>query len=201
MRRILVFLWIVAMPAFSQWRRFGSPELEPTGWVGVGMSTPVNPLATRLNNAGWNIAGGFGFTQGYAGVMVDAMFNGFSINDTVLRREGARSGYQRYWAVTVDPVLHVNPRGPADFYITAGAGFYGQHTGLRAQSSLAGQASRYDLTRTDSTVRFGVNGGAGFAFSIDPASRLQFFIEARYHHVLSPDRGSSFIPVTVGVRF
>src|SRR5438046_10503328 len=104
---------IAAVPAFSQWRRFGRSNWEPTGFVGVGVSAPVNPLATRLNNAGWNISGGVGVTQGYTGVMLDAFFTNFGINDTVLQRENARSGYQRFWAVTVNPIVEVIPRGPA----------------------------------------------------------------------------------------
>lgn len=200
MRKLFCLAFIATAPAFGQWRRFGGPGLEPTGWVGIGASTPVNPLATRLD-AGWNLAGGVGVTQGYVGVMVDALYTSFGVNQSALLRENARSGYQRFWAFTVDPVLHINPRGPADFYITAGAGLYGQRTGFRAPASLAGPAARYDLTRTETLYRFGVNGGAGFAFGPSPESRLKFFVEARYHHMLTLDRGPSFIPLTVGVRF
>src|SRR5204863_6527788 len=98
MRRLSIFLPIIfllgAAPAFSQLPRFGGSNFEPTAWVGIGPSVPVNPLATKLNNAGWNIAGGVGLSQGYAGIMVDAFFTNFGVNNTTLRREGARSGYQ-----------------------------------------------------------------------------------------------------------
>jgi hypothetical protein len=133
--------------------------------------------------------------------MIEALYTGFGLNNTTLDRNAARSGYQRFWAVTVDPIVHVNPRGPADFYITAGAGLYGQRTGFRAASSLTGPGANYDLTRIDTIHRLGVNGGAGFALSLIPASRLKFFIEGRYHRMITLDRGSSFIPVTVGVQF
>jgi len=197
----VVMLMLTAVPAFCQGGPFGRYNWEPTGSIGIGISAPVNPLATRVNNAGFNIAGGFGVTQGYTGVMIDAFFTNFGVNDGALRREGARSGYQRFWAVTVDPVVHVNPQGPADFYITAGAGLYGQRTEFRAPASLSGPGAGYDLTRTDTIYRLGVNGGAGFALSPSPDSRLKFFIEARYHQLLTLDHRVSFIPVTVGVRF
>src|SRR5712691_4289440 len=195
MQRLLFFLLLGVMPAAGQWRHLGHPyleHLEPTGYVGIGGSTAVNPLARNLD-AGWNVAGGFGVTQGYAGVMADFMFTDFGITHSALVRQGARNGYQRFWALTVDPNVHVNPRGPVDFYLTGGAGLYGQRTGLRAASRLGGQASQFDLVSVDTTNNFGVNGGAGFAFSISPESRLKIFAEARFHHLFNEGSGASLI--------
>src|SRR5262249_35155232 len=93
---LTAFTFISARPALGQWRHFGQSEWQPPGFIGIGASAPVNPLATRLNNAGWNISGGFGVTQGYAGVTVDALFISFGINDGTLQRQGARSGYDRF---------------------------------------------------------------------------------------------------------
>jgi hypothetical protein len=119
--------------------------------------------------------------------MVDFMAAGLGINHAALLRQGAQHGTQRYWAVTLDPIVHINERGPADFYLTK----------FRVP---AGPASQYDLIRTENLYRAGVNGGAGFAFNLgDP--RLKIFIEARYHHIFTPGSGASLIPVTVGVRF
>jgi hypothetical protein len=203
MQRLLFFLLVGALPAAGQWRHLGQSyfeHLEPTGFVGIGGSTAVNPLARNLD-AGWNFAGGFGVTQGYTGVMADFMFTDFGITHSALVRQDARSGYQRFWALTVDPIVHVNPRGPVDFYLVAGAGLYGQRTGLRAASGLAGQASQFDLVRVDTTHDFGVNGGAGFAFSIRPESRVKVFAEARFHRIFNEGSRASLIPITVGVRF
>ena len=156
----------------------------------------MNPLARRLD-AGWNIAGGVGLSQGYVGLMLDGFFTDFGITHNALVRDGATRGSQRFWAVTVDPIVHVNERGPADFYLTGGAGIYGQLTKLRAP---AGAASQFDLTRTENLYRAGVNGGAGFAFNLND-TRLKLFLEARYHHIFTPGSGGSLIPITVGVRF
>src|SRR5262245_957906 len=154
MQRLIFFL-VAVVPAAAQWRHFGHPYLEPTGFVGIGGSTAVNPLARNLD-AGWNFAGGFGLTQGYAGVMADFMFTDFGITHNALVRQGARSGYQRCWAITADPIVHVNPHGPVDFYIIAGAGLYGERIGLRASSGLAGQAGQFDLVRVDTAYHPGV---------------------------------------------
>jgi hypothetical protein len=195
MQRIYLLL-LAALPVLAQYYPSDSPYTRPTGWVGVGLSTPVNPLAQRLD-AGWNFAGGAGIQREYIGVMVDALVTGFGINHATLVRQGAQQGTQKYWALSLDPIVHINDRGPADFYLTGGLGVYGQYTKYRIP---AGPASRFDLIQTESVYRPGVNGGAGFAFDLgDP--RIKLFVEARYHYIFTAGRGASFIPITVGVRF
>ena len=198
MKQFLLLLGFAAVPASAQWGYFGSEPLRPTGSFGVGFSTPVNPLANRLDT-GWNVAGGIGVKQNYFGVTVDAMFNDFGINRGTLAQVGARRGSQKYWAVTVDPTFHVNDRGPLDFYVIGGAGIYGRNTNYRASSTAAGPG--FDLVRSEQILRPGVNLGAGFAFSLSEYSNIKIFAEARYHRMFTPVTAASFIPVTVGIRF
>jgi len=196
MQRICLVLLAAVLPVSAQWRHFGGSEVRPTASLGVGVATPVNPLAARLDS-GWALSGGAGIQNGSVGVMVDFLGAGMGINHTALLRQGAQHGTQKYWALTLDPIVHINERGPADFYLTGGAGIYGQLTKLRAP---AGPASQFDLTRTENLYRGGVNGGAGFAFNLND-TRLKIFLEARYHHIFTPGSGGSLIPITVGVRF
>jgi hypothetical protein len=134
--------------------------------------------------------------------MLDAIFSDSGITDTALARAGARRGSQRYWAVTVDPIFHVNERGPVDFYLTGGGGVYSQKTQYRASSGLVGQDSgRYDLISSRTLYKPGVDGGAGFSFRLDHRSSIKVFAEARYHHMFTRGPGASFIPVTLGIRF
>ena len=193
---LFAFLF-AALPGFAQWRHFGSSSLHPTAALGFGGATAVNPLGASLD-AGWTMSAGAGLTNDYAGVLANFTFVDFGINRNALRREGAHDGSQRYWAVTIDPVVHVNGRGPADFYLTGGGGIYGQITKLEA--TFAGQP-RFDLTSRETHVRPGVDGGAGFAFNLDRDSRLKVFVEARYHHMFTEGRASSFVPVVFGIRF
>jgi hypothetical protein len=195
MKRLLLFIIVAVLPASAQWRHFGDRSARPTGYFGFGFSTPANPVATRLNE-GWNLAGGIGVTRGPVGIMVDAMFNDFGFTHDALLRAGARRGSQRYWALTVDPIFHVNERGPVDFYVTGGGGLYGQITQYRASSG-----DGYDLISSRTIYKPGVNGGAGFAFSLDDRSSIKIFVEARYHHMFIRGSGASFIPVTLGIRF
>jgi len=195
MKRLLLLILVAVAPAPAQWRHFGQPLTRPTGYFGFGFSTPANPVARRLN-AGWNLAGGIGVTRGPVGIMLDAMFNDFGFTHDALLRAGARSGRQKYWALTVDPIFHVNERGPVDFYVTGGGGLYSQITQFRASSG-----GGYDLISSRTVYKPGVNGGAGFAFDLGYRSDIKVFAEARYHHMFTRGSGASLIPVTVGVRF
>jgi hypothetical protein len=203
MKRLLLFMIVIAavLPASAQWRRFGSRQTRPTGYLGMGFSMPSNPVAARLD-AGWNLAGGIGVTSGPVGIMLDGLFTDFGVTRSALMQAGARVGSQRYWALTVGPVVHVNERGPVDFYITGGAGIYTQNTKYRTSAEISGPYSgRYDLISSESIHDPGVNGGVGFAYSFGGRNNMKLFAEARYHHMFTPGSGASFVPVTVGVRF
>jgi hypothetical protein len=186
-------------PASAQFRRFGS-DTRLSGYFGVGFANPVNPLGTRLDEA-WSFAGGVGLTREYTGIMFDVTFADFGIGHSALLRQGADSGTQKYWSFTLDPVLHVNQRGPIDFYLTGGGGFYDQITNYRVRFSQGSVGGRYDLIQSNSIVKPGVDAGAGFSFNLGYQTRVKAFVEARFHHVFTREPGTSYIPVTIGVRF
>jgi len=192
---------ITVLPAGAQWRHFGQ-ESPLTGYFGAGFSEPVNPLARSLDT-GWNIEGGVGVRQKYVGVLLDALYTDFGINRHALSQAGVPRGDQKYWAVTVDPIVHLNPHGPVDFYITGGGGLYSQITELRGSYGY-GYGYGYggnDYHANYTIYKGGVDGGVGFAFHIGLGNTAKLFAEARYHHMFLYGSGASFIPVTVGLRF
>ena len=201
MKKISLCILLAALPAAAQWRHFGSEAVAPTGFFGVGFSAPVNPAANH-QDPGWNLSGGIGVSSNYVGIMVDAMVTSFGISHRSLVAAGAAEGNQRYWAVTLDPIFHVNRRGPVDFYVTGGGGLYSQITTARFRSDFGGSFfGPRDLVSSYSIYKPGVDGGAGFAFNLGFRSPVKVFAEARFHHMFLGDSGVSFIPVTVGVRF
>ena len=197
MKRTLLLVLSGALSLAAQPPGFG--WARPTGWFGVGASAAVNPVATRLNNVGWNIAGGVGVTNEYIGLMVDAMYNEFSLNRRARNQLGADDGRQRFWAFTVDPVFHVNYRGPIDFYVTGGGGVYGQQISF-SQRFYSGNFYRDDFVWRNTIYKPGVNGGVGFAYSIG-GGPIKIIAEARFHHMFTSGSGTSFVPVTIGVSF
>jgi len=198
MKRILMLFMVAVLPAAAQ-----SEPQRLTGFFGVGFAEAVNPLAENLD-AGWSLSGGIGVRQKYVGVLFDAMFTDFGINHRTLLEAGIPRGDQKYWAVTVDPIVHVNPHGPVDFYITGGGGIYSQITDYRAEYGYGGYwgyGYRNYLIASYTLYKPGVDGGAGLAFSIGEHSRAKFFAEARFHHMFTQGSRASFIPVTLGVQF
>jgi hypothetical protein len=200
MNKLLIFSLACALPAAAQWRHFGDGA-RPTGYFGVGAATAINPAATRLDT-GWALSGGVGVSSRYVGVMLDANYTNFGINDETLRRAGAPHGSQQYWSLTANPVFHVNQRGPIDFYLTAGGGLYSQVTDYRFGYNGGGFSGDGYVRFSNSIYKPGVNGGAGFAFNVGGwHNRVKIFTEARFHHMFIGQNGVSYIPVTVGVRF
>jgi hypothetical protein len=200
MKRLLFTLFIVGLPASAQWRHFGSDQTRFTGYFGAGFATPVNPLAKRLD-PGWSLGGGVGVTNNHIGLMFDAMFVDMGMNHRTLASVGAPRGDQKYWALTANPVFHVNESGPVDFYVTAGGGLYSQITEYRTGYHGDPFYGYDDLLGSYTLYRAGVNGGAGFSFRLGYGNSIRFFAEARFHHMFTHGSGASFIPVTVGVRF
>jgi hypothetical protein len=201
-KQLLMFL-ILTLPAGAQWRHFGRPETRATGYFGGGAAVPINPAARALDT-GWSLSGGVGVTYKWTGVMLDANFSDFGLNRATLARVGAPHGNQKYWSVTVNPVFHVNERGPIDFYVTAGGGLYSQVTEFHAHDGSYGPYGyRGDLLGRNTLYKPGVNGGAGFAFNLGSHSPVKIFTEARFHHMFTDGSGSgvSYIPITVGLCF
>jgi hypothetical protein len=190
---------IAALPAVAQWRHFGQDSVRATGFFGGGFTEPVNPIARNLDT-GWNLAGGIGVRQKYFGVLLDAIYTEFGINHRTLAQFGVPRGNQKYWALTVDPIVHLNPRGPVDFYITGGGGLYSQITDFRGYGGY-GFGGHDDLLASYTIYKGGVDGGVGLAFNIGLGQTAKFFAEARYHHMFVYGSGASFVPVTVGLRF
>jgi hypothetical protein len=196
MKQIVFALIFAAAPAAAQ---FGD-STRIAGSFGAGFTEPVNPIARNLDT-GWNVAGGIGVRQKYMGVLLDFLYTDFGINRRTLAQFGVPQGDQKYWALTVDPIVHLNPHGPVDFYITGGGGLYSQITDLRGGYGYYGSyGDRHDLL-SYTLYKGGVDGGVGFAFHIGLGDTAKFFAEARYHHMFVNGSNASFVPVTLGIRF
>ena len=177
----LTFLGLAAIPAIAQPR--------PTAFFGVGFTEPVNPLARTLDT-GWNLSGGVGVMNEYVGLTLDGLYTDMGVN-----RHASRGfdGRDRFWALTLNPRVHLNDHGPIDFYITGGGGLYSRISDVRAFNDR-------DYFTLNTIYKGGVNGGVGFAYRI-PFGHVKFFAEARYHHMFTPASGDSFIPVTFGISW
>lgn len=184
-----------------------------TGFVGGGFSEPVNPIGSRTDN-GWNVAAGVGVAGNHVGLMLDFMFNNLPINQASLAEVSAPNGNVRVWGFTLDPVLHVTRRGPADFYITGGGGIY--HRTVEFTQPTVSSVTFFDpwfgfypaLIPTNQVIgsfgqyKGGVDGGAGVSVKLTRGEGgLKAFAEARYHHIFTRQVETGVLPVTFGLRW
>src|SRR6185295_15440981 len=92
--------------------------------IGGGFTQPVGGTARRLNT-GWNIDGGAGFNfHPRFGVLAQLSYNDFGINSGTLANVGFPDGNVRVFSATLNPIVHLNPKGPVDVYLIGGGGFY-----------------------------------------------------------------------------
>src|SRR5205807_8413711 len=92
--------------------------------IGAGFTQPVGNTGRHLD-PGWNIQGGAGFNfSSYVGAMVQLDYNSMGINSTTLNNIGFPGGNVRIFSATLDPIVHLNPRGPFDVYLIGGGGLY-----------------------------------------------------------------------------
>jgi hypothetical protein len=180
--------------------------------ISGGFTQPVGDTGRHLAE-GWNVQGGGGVNFGpYVGVMIDLGYNSFGINSVTLNYLGFPAGDLHIFSATLDPIVHLNPHGHVDAYITGGGGIYRRLQEF-TQPSLA-SVSRFDpffgffqaavpvnqVVASYSVNKPGVDIGAGLAFGTKWHGK--FFAEARYDRIfLGNDRHTDYVPVSVGFRW
>jgi len=148
---------------------------------GMGFTQGVGHTGQDLDT-GWTTFGGGGYNfNRYLAAMININTNVFGLTSA----PGATfsGGHLLVLAATLDPVVHLNPGGRIDPYITGGGGLY--HSSF---------SEVYTVNKP------GVDIGMGFAFGSKWHGK--FFSEARYDHIFARDRlYSNFVPVTFGYRW
>ena len=183
-----------------------------TAKIGGGFTEPEYNTGRRLNR-GWNFGAGAGVNvMPYLGVLLDFDYNQFNINDATLTALQFPGGDMKVWDFSIDPIIRLNPHGRVGFYITGGGGVY--HRTVEFTAPTVATFTAFDpffglfypvavpasqVLASESTVKGGVNGGAGFQFAV--SGRLKFFAEARYHNIYTYPRATTYVPVTFGLRW
>jgi hypothetical protein len=84
------------------------------------------------------------------------------INSATLNSLGFPDGRVRFWSVTLDHIVHLNPKGPVDFYLFGGGGLYHRTQEFTQPTVAVGHRLR-SVLRILPGDRFG-EPGAGFLF-------------------------------------
>lgn len=185
---IAVVIAIVATPLVAS-AQVGLAQRFVTVGVGGGMSVPVSEAGNAFDN-GFNL-------QGFARLNVpslpvmprfDLNFSKFDFNEA----QTAIPGTNQILAGLANLQFTVLPMGPLKPYLIAGVGAY--H--LKVETEGVSPSSISD-------TKFGINGGAGLAFSL---GRLNGYVEGRVDNVFTEkgmidDDQIQVVPVTFGLTF
>jgi opacity protein-like surface antigen len=179
--------------------------------IGGGFTRPVGNTSRNLDS-GWNVRGGVGykFTDRF-GANLNLGFDSMGINSDVLNSVGAPGGDVHIFSATLDPIVHLNPRGHVDVYLTGGGGLFhwNQEFTQPTVSALPVYNPFFGLYPAGvpttqvlgsySVNKPGIDVGAGIAFGA--IRNGKFFAEARYDHIYMTNSHVDYLPVTFGFRW
>jgi hypothetical protein len=211
MRKYLAFtfcfgLGAVCLQAQQETQRFSFD-------LGAGFTEPVGNTGRYLD-MGWNVQGGGGFNfSSYVGLMVDLNYNTMGINSTTLSDFGFPGGGVHVFSATLDPVVHLNPHGRFDIYLTGGGGIYHHNQDFTAPSVATFTSFNpffggffpvavptTEILSSYTVNKPGVDVGAGIA--LGSKWHGKFFAEARYDRIFMGNHfHTDYVPVTFGFRW
>jgi opacity protein-like surface antigen len=179
--------------------------------AGAGFTQPVGNTGRNLDT-GWNagVGAGMNFTS-HLGAMLQFNYTDMGINSATLSNIGVPGGDVAIWSLTIDPRVHLTPKGPVDFYLVGGGGLY--HRTQEFTAPTVATTFGFDpffgsfpvavpanAVLASSTVnRPGYNVGAGIAMGTK--WHAKFFAEARWNHMFINSIHDDWVPVTFGVTF
>ena len=179
--------------------------------IGAGFTRPAGVTGQHLDT-GWNVQGGVGYNfSPNVGANVDVAFNDLGITSGDLNRIGVPGGNVHIFSATLDPIVHLNPHGHVDFYITGGGGLFrwDQQFTQPAVAIVPGfdpffgffsaAVPTTQVLSSYSVNRPGIDIGAGIA--VGALGRGKLFAEAKYDHIYMRGSHADYIPVTFGFRW
>ena len=182
--------------------------------VGGGPTVPAKYTGQRFDT-GYNFTAGVGIHPWRAvGVMAEFGFFQNGINSSQLSRIGVPGGESRIYSLTVNPMIHLVPKGRFDAYLVGGGGYYRRTVELTTPSSAITTGFDpyfgffFPLEIPTTTVlgsrtqnKMGYNAGLGVAVRMKEDGRATLFAESRYHYIYTTPVRTAILPVTFGFRW
>jgi len=181
------------------------------GDISGGFTQPVGRTGANLNE-GWNVEGGFGVNfVPWVGAKIDVGYNRMNLNSSALASIGVPNGDVQIFSATLDPIIHLNPKGHVDFYLVGGGGLYHWYQEFTQPSVATVDAFNpffgfypiniptTQILGSYSVNKPGANGGVGIALGTKFHGKL--FAEARYTRIFFSTGHADYIPVSFGFRW
>jgi Outer membrane protein beta-barrel domain len=179
--------------------------------VGAGFTTPLGNTGRNLDD-GWNVRAGAGYNfSPYFGALIDLSYNNMGINSATLDNLGYGGGKLTVFSATFDPIVHLNPHGHVDVYVTGGGGIYHQYQDFTNPAVIVGNGYNpffgfypYALAGNVVVASYTVNKpgiDAGIGIEMGSKWHGKFFAEARYNRIFTGAYHTDYLPVTFGFRW
>jgi hypothetical protein len=182
-----------------------------TGDIGAGFTTPVGNTGRNLDE-GWNVQGGFGMNfSPYVGAKIDLGFHDLGLSSYALNSVGVPGGDVHVFSATLDPIVHLNPKGHFDVYLIGGGGLFHWYQEFTQPTVATVTAfnpffgffpvtvGANQVIGSYSVNKPGIDAGAGVA--IGTRFHGKIFAEARYDRIFFSNGHADFIPVSFGFRW
>jgi opacity protein-like surface antigen len=181
--------------------------------VGGGFTEPVSHSDGRFD-PGFNLGAGAGYNfHPNLGIMGEFGFNHLGVSSRTLSAVGVPDGSGRIYSLTLNPIVHFNPKGKFDAYVIGGGGYY-RRTVEFTQPSVEtitafdpffgfypANVATNQVLGTFSQNAGGLNIGGGVSMRVRGDSNTKFFAEARYHYIYTSPIRTVVLPVTFGLRW
>ena len=181
--------------------------------AGGGFTEPVKQTDGRFDT-GFHFGAGAGYNfHPNFGLMGEFGFNHLGVSSHVLNSVGAPDGSGRIYSLTLNPIVHFNPKGKFDVYAIGGGGYYRRtveftQPGVQTVTAFDPFFGFYPATIGTNVVlgsfsqnKAGLNIGGGVSMRLKGDSNTKFFAEARYHYIYTSPVRTAVLPVTFGLRW
>ena len=132
------------------------------------------------------------------------------VNTATLSNLGFGGGRLSVFSATIDPIVHLMPKGPVDVYVTGGGGYYRQNQDFTQPTLVTGTGFNpffgfYPVAYPANVVvsSYSVNSPASTSARVSPLGIKwggKFFAEAKYNRIFAGGYYTDYIPVTFGFR-
>jgi hypothetical protein len=182
--------------------------------VGGGFSFPAGQLKNHANNGVELVASGGPRFNSRLSVGLDFALNHFNVKNSLQNQamgaDFALGAVVRIWSLTVNPTYQFLRREKSSYYATAGYGLYNRQLQLPVPGPTPASACDvfWKVCVNNSTAVTSVTGnlnpyvgGYNVGGGVNIGTRTKFFVEVRYHHMLTSNSPTELIPVSFGVRW
>ncbi len=202
-------------PPSSNFRRF---NFDVGGGLGIGKADVGRLVGSSYNGVA---GGGINFSRMF-GVNAEYMYYGLPFKDSVrLQQFGGHPTTGNVQAALLNGIVNAPLSGHWGAYGIFGVGFYARNVSTTGNTLPAGSLWQpawrwWDLVHTinppyelpytqtissNTKDAGGFNVGGGFTYRLNHFHRAKLYVEARYHRAYHSDGQTTFIPVTIGLRW